>query len=410
MESFRLNSRYLKTLYFFMLMGAGFVAPFATIFYKHTLLNSDGTTADDLIGWIYFFMPLAGIAANIPAGIAADRLHLGRHLITFFCFGAAVFTLLTGLGGTSYAMELSLNTRFIWIFSMVMLYSIFQMPIIPTVDAETMSLLNTYNKRESYGTFRVYGTAGWSVACIIMGFVLDSYYYLPIIFYATAIGFAVLGFVSLKGIKSRQGLKRVEIPWKHLKEDKLFRLFLVFALLNGIVFNASFIYTSYFFDDVLETPLQIGLIFGTWTVFEIPIMIYSKKLIGIFGNRWLIIIGLFLNGIRLVIFSLFTLETPFFYKWAAATIQGAAFGMIHLGSIDFIDRQSHHKMRSTYMNIANVARITLASAIGGKLGAMIISKSGAGSLMLQTGIASILLIIFFYMFVKGHGPEKKTVN
>ncbi|MBN2342810.1 MAG: MFS transporter [Deltaproteobacteria bacterium] len=410
MDNLISQRKYLKSLYFFVFLATGFVTPFATVFYKHTLVNPDGTTADHLIGWIYFFMPLMGILANVPTGILADKLELGRHLITFFCFAVAVFTTLVGLSGSDLTASLSLEARFLWVFAAVMGYYIFSMPMVPTVDGETMTFLNKIGQRDSYGAVRVWGTLGWSIACIIMGLVLNHYYHLPLIFYSSSVAFLLLGVVSLRGLNFKRRASAVTIPWAHLKKDRLFVWFLVFSFLNGIMFAASFLYTSYFFDDVLETPFEMGLVFGTWTIFEIPIMFFSKPLIKKLGNRWLIVAGLLLNGIRLVLFSLFTLETPFFLKWAAATLQGAAFGMLHLGTIDFIDHQSHDNMKATYMNIGSLARITLASAVGGKMGAWIIASYGADSLMLVTGLGSLILILFFGVFVRGHGPTDRPGN
>lgn len=47
---------------------------------------------------------------------------------------------------------------------------------------------------------------------------------------------------------------------------------------------------------VMRTPLEIGLIFGTWTIIEIPVMTYSRQLIDRCGSQWLIVAGLLLNG------------------------------------------------------------------------------------------------------------------
>jgi MFS family permease len=68
---------------------------------------------------------------------------------------------------------------------------------------------------------------------------------------------------------------------------------------------------GYFFDDVMKTPLEIGWILGTWTLFEIPVLLFSRRLIDRFGNRWLIVSGLLLSGLRLILFPFFTRETPY---------------------------------------------------------------------------------------------------
>ena len=396
---------YLKSLYFFVFVASGFVMPFSSLFFKHALVHPDGTTADELIGWIYFFMPLVGIFANIPAGIVADKLQLGRHLITFFCFAVAVFTLLTGLFGDSFTSAWSLETRFTWMFIAVMAYYMFSMPIIPTVDGETMIHLNRTAEQGSYGRIRVFGTLGWSVACIFMGLVLNSYYHLPLIYYGSALAFLLLGGVSFRGLAFEKKPPLRRIPWEHLKKDRRFVLFLLFAFLNGMMWMASFLYSSYFFDDVMDSPFEIGLVFGTWTIFEIPVMMFSRQLIRRFGNRWLIVFGLLFDGVRLILFSLFTPETSFWLKWSAASLQGAGYGLVQLGTIDFVDRQSHDDMKSIYMNITGLVRRTLASSVGGKLGASIIATYGANQLMMGTGVGSLVLMLFFGLLVRGHGPR-----
>lgn len=406
METVKKQAFYVKILFFLMFIGFGICMPFSGIFYKHVVVNTDGTPAIGLIGVIFFAMPLVSLIANVPAGILSDKLHLGKHLITFFCFGIALFSALIGLAGEDFAQSWGLAYKFAFIFVMLFLLNCCMQPINPIVDAETLLFLNKYSRRELYGTYRLWGTYGWSISTILMGIILFYFNNISLIFYGTAAAFVVLGFVSLSGLQARPQTEPIKIPWGHLKKDAMFQWFLAFIFLNGIVANASANYTSYFFDDVMKTPFEIGLIFGTWTLFEIPVMLFSRKLIEVLGNRWLIIYGLLLNGVRLVLFSLFTLKTPFLYKWAAALIQGPAFGFAHIGIIDFVDRQAHNDMRATYMSIMNLARVSISSALGGVLGSWMIKQWGAAFLMQFCGYASVVLVLFFVVFVKGHGPRR----
>jgi len=54
-----------------------------------------------------------------------------------------------------------------------------------------------------------------------------------------------------------------------------------------------------------------------------------------------------------------------------------------------------------------VARTALASALGGKLGAMVVAAGGADQLMMVTGLGSLCLVFFFVLFVRGHGPQEE---
>jgi len=405
MDPVRKQSVYLKTLFFLFFIGLGVSSPFFGIFYKHVLVQADGTPAIGLIGLIFFVMPLVSLVANLPAGILADKFHSGKHLITLFCFGVSLFAALIGLAGEDFTHDWTANGKFIYIFVLLFFLNGLFFPIMPMLDAETLLFLNKHFRREFYGAYRVWGTYGWSVSSILMGVLFFYFRHDPLIFYCAALAFAVLGFASWSGIEAKPAAAPIIIPWNHLKKDILFRWFLLFIFLHGVVTTSSFTYTGYFFDDVLKTPLEIGFILGTWAIFEIPVMMFSRELIDRFGNRWLIVSGLLLSGIRLILFSFFTLETPFVWKWAAALLHGPGFGLSQLGIIDFVDRRAHPAMRATYLNIATVARMSLASALGGILGSVLIERWSGAFLMQFCGWVTIALILFFVFLVRDRRPR-----
>jgi|GEM_PF-537653 PPP family 3-phenylpropionic acid transporter len=407
--SIKKQSLYLKALFFLFFVALGIGSPFFGIFYKHVLVNADGTPAIGAIGLIFFVMPLVSLIANIPAGILADTFRLGKRLVTFLAFGVAVFACLVGLTGEDFARDWGLGEKFIFIFGMLFFMNCCLSPLSPMIDAEALLFLNRHSRREWYGAYRLWGTYGWSIATVLMGVLLFHFGSDSLIFYGAALAFGLLGLVSWSGIEARPPAAPIRIPWDHLKKDTLFQRFLIFIFLNGVVSNAAANYTGYFFDDVMKTPLEIGLIFGTWTLFEIPVMRFSRALIETFGNARLIMLGLLFNGLRLILFSLFTLETPYFWKVAAALLQGPGFGLTHIGIIDFVDRQAHPDMRATYMNIMNVARMSLSSAIGGIVGGWLIAQRGTAFLMQICGLGLIALIFYFVLLVEKPGlrePEQ----
>ena len=400
MDPIKKQSSYLKSLFFLYFVAFGVGSPYFGIFYKHVIVYADGTPAIGLIGLIFFVMPLVSLIANIPAGIVADKFHSGKHLITLFCFGVAFFAFLIGLTGGDFARQWGLGGKFIFIISMLFFLNCCLLPLGPMIDAEALLFLNRHSHREWYGTYRLWGTYGWSVATVLMGALLFKFHSDSFIFYGTAMAFVLLGLVSWSGIETRPAAAPMQIPWKHLKKDILFQKFLVFIFLNGMFANAAANYTSYFFDDVMKTPLEIGLIFSVWTLFEIPVMRFSRTLIDVFGNRSLIMLGLLFNGVRLLLYSFFTPETPYIWKLTVSLLQGPGFGLTHIGIIDFADRQAHIDMRATYMSIMNVARMSLASALGGIIGSWLIKQWGSAFLMQFCGYGLIAMIFFFAFLVR----------
>ncbi len=142
MDPIKKQSVYLKTLFFLFFVALGAGSPYFGIFYKHVIVNADGTPAIGLIGLIFFVMPLVSLIANIPAGILADKFHSGKHLITFLCFGVALFAFLIGLTGGDFARDWGLGGKFIFIFSMLFFLNCCLLPLMPMVDAETLLFLN----------------------------------------------------------------------------------------------------------------------------------------------------------------------------------------------------------------------------------------------------------------------------
>ncbi len=394
------TSAYLKSLYFLFFIGMGSSAPFASIFLKRVLVNEHGAPAIELMGIIYTILPFIGIVASIAAGFVADKFHLGRKIIAVNCIIAAISAILIGQSAEPWTIAWTLQQRFVFLLLLLLLYGFGIGPIHGLLDAETLHFLNSHNARERYGTYRLWGTYGWFVSTIIMGALLTQFNNLGFVYYGAAFGCFLLGIGTLFGMSSTSLPKLEKIPLGHLKNNKKFQIFLVFIFIYGLIYNTTTNYLGYFFDDIMKSYWQIGLIFGTWTIFEIPVMLYSHKFMKKFGNRTLIISGMAFNAVRLILFASFTIKTPYLYKFLIALLQGPAFALTHIGLIDFIDRSAHDKMRATYLSVATIAQNTLGAAAGGIMGSQIIKFFGSAALLQLSGIAIFVLIFFFVFLVK----------
>ena len=330
------ESSLLKELYFWSFIAFGAISPFAGIFYKKVLIDTNGNPDIIKIGLIFSFAPIAGLLSNLITSIISDKINGGKHIISWLSIMTFASAILVGLSGSSFFMQLPLNIRFTALFSTVFLYRFTMMPINALIDTETMRHLNKIGKREQYGTYRFWGTIGWAVITPIMGAILLLTNNYQTIFFVGALGYLVLAYL---GTKTAEGSKieKQKIDWSILKKDWRFLLFLVFIFLTGMVDSSTATYMGFFFDDVMNTPLKIGLMFSIWTTFEIPVMHFSKQLISIFTSKGLMIFGLILGALKLYLFSRFTLETPFVFQLLAALIHGPAFAFLYLGAIDIVD-------------------------------------------------------------------------
>ena len=405
---YRREALYLKFLYAILFVAFAFIAPFETIVFKKSLLTETGEPAVKLIGLIFMIAPLIGLLANNLIGIFADKLKLGKVILSLLGFGAMGAALMVAYVTSPALRHLPTSTHFVILFGAALVYKFMTIPLSPLIDSETLHFLNTHSNRGQFGRYRFWGTFGWAIGAPLMGLILtlsqrdDGSYPYIYAFVGGAVIFLLLSVVG-KMANEKAEIKPTKIPWEHLRKDRAFMGFLGFAFLGGVINTSTFLYLGYFFEGVMKNPLEIGLVFGLWTLLEFPVMHYSGFLIEKFGNRWLITTGLLLIALKLYLFSLFTLETPFYIKLLVSLVHGPAFSLHYLGMVDYVDRHAHKDMRATYMGLLGIARSVVAGFAGGIIGAMIISRWGGASLMSGGSVAMILLAIFFVTIIRGNG-------
>lgn len=407
------ESRLLKQLYFVLFFVMGLIVPFASIFFKKVIVLGDGTPDISKIKVITTLVPVVAFLGNFLGGIITDKFKLGRKGITYLAFLSVIPAVLVGLVGDPYCNKLFGDSAFLFLFIGFLLFSLFSRPVNTLLDSETVRFLRLYGDKRDYGKVRIWGTWGWAFITIFIGFVLvmlpmkNGVPYYSVIFYGSAISFLLMGGLNLIG-RSEPSLEKVKMPWRILNEDSAFVVFLLFVFVGGVVDSAvNMQYMGYFLDEVIDSPFKIGLIFGCWTAFELPVMHYSEKIIRFLGVRKLMVLGIVLTIVKLFLFSLFTKETPYVFKFGAALIHGPAFACYYLAYVDFVDSYSHKKMRVTYMSIATVMRTTVAGLFGGWFGGVVIEISQRASTLMYAGaVVLVVQLCFFLLFIKAPVEKK----
>lgn len=412
-EEVKKESRLLKQLYFILFFVMGLIVPFASIFFKKVIVHEDGTPDMSRIKIITTLVPLMAFLGNFLVGVITDKFKLGRRVITYLAFLSIIPAVLVGLAGDPYSKGVFSAFAFPILFIGYMLFNLFSRPVNALLDSETVRFLTVNGNKRDYGKVRIWGTWGWAFITIFVGFLLvllpkvSAVPYYSVIFYGAALSFLIMGVLNLFG-KSLPVSGRIKIPWRTLNEDSPFVVFLLFVFIGGVVDSAvNTQYMGYFLDEVIDSPFKIGLIFGCWTAFELPVMHYSEKILRFMGVRKLMVLGIVLTILKLFLFSLFTKETPYLLKFGAALIHGPAFACYFLAYVDLVDTLSHKKMKATYMSIATIMRSTVAGLFGGWFGGVVIELSQQASTLMYAGsLVLVLQLLFFVFFIKRPNEKK----
>lgn len=392
----------LQWVFFFAL---GSALPFFGLFYKKVLIYPNGDIAHYYIGLIFSIQAIVGIFGTPVAGIIADKFKISSRLLTICSLMVAVSSIIIALPGIPFFSNLSFKQKFLCILGGIIINGFFYAPVIPLIDTETLNYLhNKYNTGEKYGRIRVFGTMGWIFSPIIFGYLLTLTGKLYIAVVGYGIGFFILALIALSGVNP--DIKAVTIPLERLRHDKMYQKFLVFVFIFSFAFTSSFNFTSYFFDDAKVSFLIMGLAFGLAAVPEIPLMFNSHYFINKIGNRWMIIIGVFIEFLKLISFivlSQVSNKNLHYLYIVAQSLHGVGFSLFFSGEINLIDRLAHKDLRATYQNLFHLVW-TLSATIAGFTGAMIVKHLSSTWLMGIDSALFIIAIIYFYLFVKGHGP------
>ena len=148
--------RRLAGFYFFYFAYLGAFAPFFTLY-----LNAVGMSAVE-IGVLMSMPQLTRIVAPHLWGWLADRGANGLHIVR-----------LAGLAGTVAWLGVYASTQFAWLFVVLLAVMFFWSAALPLVEAMTLTHLGDETAR--YGRIRVWGSIGFIVAVIGVGYLLDHW-------------------------------------------------------------------------------------------------------------------------------------------------------------------------------------------------------------------------------------------
>ncbi|MFW6387889.1 MAG: MFS transporter, partial [bacterium] len=373
-------------LHFGFFHAFGFAIPYFTLYLSRILVFADGRTANHLVGLFLFVFNGLVLLSTPIAGYVADRYRIGTRLLTVFATAVAIGAALIALPG--FLGPLPLSTTLAIAVPGLLIAGFSLHPIIPLINSQTLQHLHHARGESSeYGRIRVLGSIGFTVSTIVIGVILSLTNQVAWTFTLFGAGFLALAIIAGTGVHAKP--QPVKIPWKHLRRNRPFRRFLAFAFLASMGVNTSFLFTSYFLDEVGSGFFLMGLTFAASVVPEIPILFKSGALIRRLGPPQVILIGVAAQVIKLALFVGIASGTAIWLFALVSLLHGVGFALLYSGSVTFVDNTSHPEMRATYQNLFQLLWVT-AVAVGGLISGFIVDAWNTTTLM---GIYSTLLVI-----------------
>jgi len=370
-----LPHRQLAGFYFFYFAWIGAFAPFFSVY-----LDSSGLSSAE-IGVVMALPQVTRIVAPHLWGWLADASGHPVRLVR-----AAV------LAGTICSLGLFASTAFLWICAVVLAAGSFLSAALPLVEATTLTHVGEHTGR--YGAIRLWGSIGYIVAVVGVGYALDFFSVQALLWIVVASLLGTLVFAMLvpearhpkpvaDGPAIGQVLRRPEVI-------ALIAACTLMAVAHGPYYT---FYSIHLVDHGYSKGLT-GWLWALGVICEIAIFLWLPRLYAAFTLRGILIASFALAAMRFLLIG-----------WGAGSLtllliaqvlHAASFGSFHAAAIGII----HQLFRGRHQAWGQAIYGSLTFGVGGTLGALasgaLWNPAGAGitfSAAAACAFAGMLLVI-----------------
>ena len=358
------------SFYFLYFAALSAFIPFIVLFYQQ--LKFTGTE----IGLLTGIPPLITlIAAPFLAGVADSTR---RH------------TLIMGFGILSAVViifSLPFFTSFAVIFALVLLFNVFFSPVASLGDSATMAMLG--EERAMYGRIRMGGTIGWGIFAQIAG-ILFYVYGLRILFYTFSVLMLINFFVSQRFSFGKPAEHESDHGGiRTLLKDRNWIVFLLLAFLGGVGALSVSSYLAAYLKELGANGNQIGFAITIAAVTEVPVFFFGNRLVKRFTPYGLLLIALFLMGIRSLLFAA---ASTLFLAIVVQAFGGMIFPAMWSAGVAYADEHAPAGLKSTGQGLFGAASFGFGSAVGGFVGGPLLASIGGRGMFLVFGIIILVLL------------------
>jgi PPP family 3-phenylpropionic acid transporter len=350
-------------------MGARFLGAYAALFlpfaivlpYLQVLLRDLGYDART-IGTVQGTLEVLTVLSPPLWGLLADRLGRPRLLLTVgVVVSAAVFGLFSRADTAAGAVAVAVA------------FGLFYRPLIPLTAALTFQYIRVHGG--DYGTVRVAGSLAFSAVTLAMA-LLGGAGSAEAIFAAFLIASCLhLGGVALLPADRRCARHlAARAPGLDLRVflSRRFVFFTLAALLGRLAMASYYHFFSLFVREALHFPSP-GYLWMIGPLCEVPVILFSRRIIARVGVRGLFAAGMIGVVVRLGCYAFVT--SP----WQVLPLQflhALTFGAYHVASVTYVARLVPTHMQASAQTIFSSLTVGLGGLAGGVLGGVLVQAWG----------------------------------
>ena len=375
----------------------------------------------DLTHWPYTVNPVAAIVAPFFLGLVADRFFATERVLgALHIIGGLIMLTVPQATGSPLLFIL-----------LLLLYNICYMPTLGL--ANSLAFHNIENQEKQFPLIRVFGTIGWIVAGLFIGFVLGQFSgdelpdRTPLPLYTTAIASLILGAysftlphtpppaagekVSLKSIVGIDAFRQLG--------SRAFYIFIACSILICIplaayynfapIFVANAVYDQGVSNAVVGLLPNPSSLMTLGQMSEAAFMLLMPLLFARFGVKWMLAIGMAAWILRYLFFALGAPDAVFWMVVTGILLHGICYDFFFVTGQIYVDKKSTPAVRGQAQGFLVLVTYGLGMFIGAQIaGALFNAFLGDETVLtlarwqdfwlLPAGFALIVFLLFVFTF------------
>ena len=336
----------LSGFYFFYFAFVGAMSPFWGLYLKSLTFSALQ------IGVLMSLLQVMRIFAPNIWGHIADRTGRRTPIVQI----AVVSSVLVFLG-------VFVGSSFWWLFAVMAALGFFWSASLPLVEAMTLSHLG--ERIEGYGRIRLWGSVGFIVMVIGIGYALD---YMSISWLPAAVWIVMLGMVAFARVIPESTIRSYHtdhIPvWEIVRKPEVASL-LIACLLMAATHGPYYTFYSIYLVDHGYDKSTVGWLWALGVLCEIGIFLIIPRIFARVTPRRLILASFAMAVVRFLVIA-WGVESPWLMGGAQA-LHAFTFGTYHAAAVGLI----HQHFQGRHQARGQALYTSISYGIGGALGGLV---------------------------------------
>ena len=283
---------------------------------------------------------------------------------------------------------------FYWIFFVMAALSLFTSSILPLSESLTLAHLATTNGH--YSRIRMWGSLGFIVASVILGFAIDGFGIQSLLWFLLGVQIVLFALTfTLKEAKVVPHEADSSSVWQVIRHPTVIALLLGCALMvtaHGVLYNFYSIYLA----EHGYSKKVIGLLWSVGVICEIGVFMLMPKIMKKFSLKQIMLTSLALAVLR---FSLIGVAVDnLILLLIAQTLHAATFGSFHAASIEVVSQFFNGRHQAKGQAIYNSVAYGVGGTIGGLAGGYALQYLGGQTTFL---LAAVFPLVGFIVIALG---------